>query len=133
MTYNEYATNLYRFFGKISILSKISTPIEEIYNKKSFESLERERNQYKQLKATFETISEEPSEGILFILSAIDQLTKNLDAVRPTDVLDFLFHLQNLDYSSETQRKVLNLLSRIFNTAIEEEMIINNPCKTFFE
>ena len=50
MTYKEYATNLYRFFGKISILSKISTPTEEIYNKKSFESLERERNQYKQLK-----------------------------------------------------------------------------------
>jgi len=81
MTYKEYATNLYRFFGKISILSKISTPTEEIYNKKSKESMEREGNQYKQLKATFETISEEPSEGILFILSAIDQLTKNLDAL----------------------------------------------------
>ncbi|MDA2947130.1 MAG: phage integrase SAM-like domain-containing protein [Actinomycetota bacterium] len=58
---------------------------------------------------------------------------RKLDAIKPTDVVDFLFHLQNLDYSSETQRKVLNLLSRIFNTAIEEEMIINNPCKTFFE
>lgn len=56
--------------------------------------------------------------------------SKKLDAVRPTDVVDFLFHLQNLDYSSETQRKVLNLLSRIFNTAVEEEMIVKNPCKT---
>ena len=56
--------------------------------------------------------------------------SKKLDAVRPTDVVDFLFHLQKLDYSSETQRKVLNLLSRIFNTAVEEEMIVKNPCKT---
>jgi integrase len=56
--------------------------------------------------------------------------SKKLDAVRPTDIVDFLFHLQKLEYSSETQRKVLNLLSRIFNTAIEEEMIIKNPCKT---
>ena len=56
--------------------------------------------------------------------------SKKLDAVRPTDIVDFLFHLQKLDYSSETQRKVLNLLSRIFNTAVEEEMIVKNPCKT---
>ena len=55
---------------------------------------------------------------------------KKLDMVRPTDVVDFLFHLQKLDYSSETQRKVLNLLSRIFSTAAEEEMIVKNPCKT---
>ena len=56
--------------------------------------------------------------------------SKKLDAVRPTDIVDFLFHLQKLEYSSETQRKVLNLLSRIFNTAVEEEMIVKNPCKT---
>ena len=56
--------------------------------------------------------------------------SKKLDSVRPTDVVDFLFHLQNLDYSSETQRKVLNLLSRVFETAVEEEMIVKNPCKT---
>jgi len=56
--------------------------------------------------------------------------SKKLDSVRPTDVVDFLFHLQKLEYSSETQRKVLNLLSRVFSTAVEEEMIVRNPCKT---
>ncbi|MEL0254840.1 MAG: site-specific integrase [Burkholderiaceae bacterium] len=55
---------------------------------------------------------------------------KRLDAVKPTDVVDYLFHLQILNYSSETQRKALNLLSRIFATAIEEDMIYKNPCKT---
>ena len=55
---------------------------------------------------------------------------KRLDAVKPTDVVDYLFHLQNLNYSSETQRKALNLLSRVFATAIEEDMIYKNPCKT---
>ena len=79
MTYNEYATKLYRFFGSTSILSEISTRTEELYNKKRKESMEREGNQYKELKTMFETISEEPSEDTLFILSAIDQLTKNLD------------------------------------------------------
>ena len=44
---------------------------------------------------------------------------KRLDAVKPTDVVDYIFHLQNLNYSSETQRKALNLLSRVFATAIE--------------
>jgi integrase len=40
------------------------------------------------------------------------------------------FVYNNLNYSSESQRKVLNLLSRIFATAIEEDMIYKNPCKT---
>ena len=79
MTYNEYARKLYRFFGSTSILSEIWTRTEELYNNKGKESMEREGNQYKEVKTMFEAISEEPSEGILFILSAIDQLTKNLD------------------------------------------------------
>ena len=55
---------------------------------------------------------------------------RRLDAIKPTDVVDFLFHLQELKYASESQRKALNLLSRIFATAIEEDMIYKNPCKT---
>ena len=55
---------------------------------------------------------------------------KKLDIVKPTDIADYLFHLQKLEYSPETQRKALNLLSRIFNTAIDEDMIYKNPCKT---
>jgi len=55
---------------------------------------------------------------------------RKLDAIKPTDVVDFLFHLQELKYASESQRKALNLLSRIFATAIEEDMIYKNPCKT---
>jgi integrase len=55
---------------------------------------------------------------------------RRLDVIKPTDVVDFLFRLQQLNYSSESQRKVLNLLSRIFATAMEEDMIYKNPCKT---
>ena len=55
---------------------------------------------------------------------------RRLDSVKPSDVVEYLFHLQNLEYSSETQRKALNLLSRVFQSAIEEDMIYKNPCKT---
>ena len=55
---------------------------------------------------------------------------RKLENVKTTDIVDFLSHLQKLSYASETQRKALNLLSRIFATAVEEDLIHKNPCKT---
>ena len=79
MNLNSYGTKLYRFYGKIYLLTMIGSRNDQLFENKGKITIKNNKESYLELKNDFGNISQELSKDYDYILSALSKLFENLD------------------------------------------------------